>query len=145
MGGTILMANHSKQLLVADFIHNPIEISQIEKYVISTNIFNRLHNILQNSTVYLTYPSNRTSRFSHSLGVMHNAGIVFKNGFINSDIDTKSLFLDRLEEEIFQILMIFETHIRIIYSMPKEEKAQGFKIFWMKKIVNISLMEPLVN
>ena len=72
-----------KTTFVADNIHFPISISKIEKEIISTQLFNRLHNILQDSTAYLTYPTNRTSRFSHSLGCMSITGNIFYNSIIN--------------------------------------------------------------
>jgi len=58
-----------KVFFVADSVHGSIQISSLEKMIISTQPFNRLHNINQNSTAYLTYPSNRTKRFEQSLGL----------------------------------------------------------------------------
>jgi HD superfamily phosphohydrolase len=70
---------------VTDYLHGAIPLTQLEKSVLSTEAFNRLHNVLQNSSAYLTYPSNRHSRFSHSLGVLHLAGEVFWSAFLNAD------------------------------------------------------------
>lgn len=85
---------------VADYLHHPIAVSVIEKQVISTHIFNRLHNILQNSTVYLTYPSTRTSRFSHSLGCMHIAGDIFHCSIINAEERHRKRFLCAVRREL---------------------------------------------
>jgi HD superfamily phosphohydrolase len=81
---------------IADTIHGSIQISYLEKQIISTQAFNRLHNILQNSTVYLTFPSNQTKRFAHSLGVMHLGGKMFINGIINAENGVRCEFLDRI-------------------------------------------------
>ena len=89
---------------VADFIHYPIIISNIEKQIISTRILNRLHNILQNSTAYFTYPSNRTSRFSHSLGCLHVTGEIFHNGLLNATRDDRNQFLKVVINEIEKII-----------------------------------------
>ncbi|WP_056495184.1 HD domain-containing protein [Brevibacillus sp. Leaf182] len=78
---------------IADTVHGSIQISYLEKQVISTQPFNRLHNILQNSTVYLTFPSNQTKRFAHSLGVMHLGGKMFLNAIINADDEVRCDFL----------------------------------------------------
>jgi uncharacterized protein len=86
--------------LIADNIHYPIAISAIEKEIISTQIFNRLHNILQNSTVYLTYPANRTTRFIHSLGCMHLAGSIFQQGVNNANKEHIDTFFKTAKKEI---------------------------------------------
>lgn len=95
--------NEEKLNLVADNVHYPIPISNIEKQIISTQIFNRLHNILQNSTVYLTYPSNRTTRFIHSLGCMHIAGLIFQYGINNAEVEHRNKFFDDVVKEIEKI------------------------------------------
>ncbi|MEN6565601.1 MAG: hypothetical protein ABFC57_04815 [Veillonellales bacterium] len=71
---------------ISDPIHGSIQISQFEKGIISTQIFNRLHHVLQNSTVFMTFPSNKTSRFAHSLGVMYLGGEMFKYSIINASM-----------------------------------------------------------
>lgn len=83
----------SKTTLIADALHGTIGLSPLEKRLISTRAFNRLHNVLQNSTVYFTFPSNRTSRFSHSLGVAKIAGEMFRSALINADEHTRERFL----------------------------------------------------
>ncbi|MBT2740723.1 HD domain-containing protein [Bacillus sp. ISL-77] len=77
----------NKTFLISDPLHGSIQISELEKHIISTEAFNRLHHILQNSTVFLTYPSNKTSRFLHSIGVMYLGGEMFKYGITNGTID----------------------------------------------------------
>ncbi len=89
-----------KTTWVADPIHSSIPVSALEKQVISTQIFNRLHNILQNSTVYLTYPSNRTSRFSHSIGCLHIAGEICKYSFANAQAGHGRRFLDEVKADL---------------------------------------------
>jgi len=79
---------------IPDILHGTIPVSAIEKYFISTTIFNRLHNVLQNSTAYLTFPSAKHTRFEHSLGAMHVAGLLFHYGIVNAD---NSVFKDFLE------------------------------------------------
>ena len=71
---------------ISDPVHGSIQISELEKNIVSTQVFNRLHHILQNSTVYSTFPSNKTSRFAHSLGVMHLGGEMFRYSISNGGI-----------------------------------------------------------
>lgn len=74
-----------KKIQIADTLHGSIKLNSIEKQVISTQIFNRLHNICQNSTVYLTFPTNRTKRFEHSIGTMWLCGKIFRKSIANAD------------------------------------------------------------
>ena len=83
-----------KVLQVADTLYHSIQISWLEKCALSTEVFNRLHNILQNSTVFLTYPCNRTSRLSHSLGCMHLAGQILRHGLVNASTVDRQRFLN---------------------------------------------------
>ena len=62
---------------ITDVIHGTIYLSEIEKEIISTPLFNRLHYVSQTSTVYLTYPSNNSKRFDHCIGTMKLCGDIF--------------------------------------------------------------------
>ncbi|MFG0258040.1 MAG: hypothetical protein ACF8GE_09085 [Phycisphaerales bacterium JB043] len=64
---------------IRDPIHGLIPITVVEQLIIDRPEFQRLHHILQQSVAYQTYPSNRTSRFSHSVGAMHLAGHMFQS------------------------------------------------------------------
>jgi len=94
----------NKTFQVADNLHGSIRYTEFEKQIISTQAFNRLHHILQNSTVYLTYPSNHTKRFAHSLGVMHLAGEMFKTSIKNANSETQELFYESINLEISKLL-----------------------------------------
>lgn len=83
-------------IYISDTVHGTIQISQIEKKIISTSIFNRLHNISQNSTAYLTFPTNRTKRFEHSIGTMHLAGKMFYSSIANAESDILKDFFNNL-------------------------------------------------
>lgn len=78
------MINMNRTQEMVDAIHGPIAYSGIEQAVIGTPIFNRLHRVLQNSLVYLTYPSNKVKRFEHSMGTMHLAGRFIFHSVCNS-------------------------------------------------------------
>lgn len=63
---------------IRDGLYGYIPLTNLERDLLATPEVLRLHRVLQNSTVYLTYPNNRTSRFSHSVGAMHVAGLLFR-------------------------------------------------------------------
>ena len=78
---------------INDSIHGLIELTNFEKYILRTAGFNRLHDVYQNSTVYYTFPSNRTKRFEHSLGTMKLASDWLLMALKNTDDNTVDLFL----------------------------------------------------
>lgn len=83
---------------ISDVIHGSIQISQLEKSIISTQVFNRLHHVLQNSTAYQTFPTNKTSRFSHSIGVMHLGGEMFRYAVTNAVEEPRIKLLKVVED-----------------------------------------------
>lgn len=90
----------SKYILISDTIHGTIKLNELEKMIISTQIFNRLHNVSQNSTVYLTFPTNRTKRFEHSIGTMWLCGKIFQESITNSDDTTLDHFFSNIQSII---------------------------------------------
>lgn len=85
---------------MVDTIHGLIAYSGIEQAVIDTPIFNRLHRVLQNSLVYLTYPSNKVKRFEHSVGTMHLAGRLFFHSVCNSQPENVERFFDEINKAL---------------------------------------------
>lgn len=81
---------------VTDNIHGTIYLSAFESELISTPYFYRLHDIYQSSTVYMTFPSNRTKRYEHSLGTMELAGDMLYSALSNSEIKDKNKLFDCL-------------------------------------------------
>lgn len=81
---------------VTDTIHGTIFLSDLEAALISTPYFYRLHDIYQSSTVYMTYPTNRTKRYEHSLGVMQLASRMLYSAVTNADKSTQKAFFDEI-------------------------------------------------
>lgn len=70
---------------INDSIHGLIGLTEYEKRIIASSSFNRLHDVYQNSTVYLTFPSNRTKRFEHSIGTMKLCSDIFYSSIQNAE------------------------------------------------------------
>ncbi|HEB56292.1 MAG TPA: HD domain-containing protein [Gammaproteobacteria bacterium] len=68
---------------IKDAVHEYIPVTDLEARVIDTPQVQRLRYVLQNSTVFQTYPSNTNTRFAHSLGTMHVAGRLFVGAIEN--------------------------------------------------------------
>ncbi len=156
------MGTVSKTIHISDTVHGSIPISYLEKRIISTRIFNRLHNISQNSTAYLTYPTNRTKRFEHSVGTMHLCSQMFMYGINNADEGVIDSFFDDLSEEINSILetklsgegdQIYRTKLddvnfrkRILFSYDENIKINDYiyRLNIPKQILDKKLEVPYV-
>ncbi len=78
---------------IRDTVHNYIRTTKLETHVVDSPEFQRLRDILQNSTAYQTFPCNTNTRFAHSLGVMHVAGKMFVAALKNSSAETLEKFI----------------------------------------------------
>lgn len=67
---------HSRR--ISDPVHGTFGLSQLEADIISTGVFQRLHNVKQLGLAHLVYPGADYSRFSHSLGACHLAGRILR-------------------------------------------------------------------
>lgn len=86
---------------IVDVIHGSIPVSGLERSIISTPLFNRMHRVLQNSMVYLTFPCNKSKRFEHSIGTMYLAGEMFFNSISNTnDEELLESFFQEINNEI---------------------------------------------
>lgn len=60
---------------ITDPVHKYIQFTELERDLIDTPTFQRLRRIKQLAGAHLVYPSAQHSRFEHSLGAMHVAGL----------------------------------------------------------------------
>lgn len=89
----------SKLVVIRDPVYNYLNVTAIEKAIVDKPCFQRLRFVLQNSSAYLTYPSNNNSRFLHSLGVMHLAGEMLLNGLQQASAKDLAEFLERASDD----------------------------------------------
>ena len=75
---------------IADPVHRYIRFTSIERGIIDHRVTQRLRYISQAGLVQLVYPEVRTSRFSHSLGVMHLASRFLASSLRNAASDVRS-------------------------------------------------------
>ena len=75
---------------IRDTIHGYIYLTRIEEAVSQHPLVLRMHYIHQTSFTYLTYPNAHSTRYPHSLGVMHIAGELFQSALSNTDAATLS-------------------------------------------------------
>lgn len=102
---------------IRDAIYEYVFFTELESHVVEHPAFQRLRFVLQNSSAYLTYPSNQLTRFSHSLGVAHIGGKMFISSLENASEKDLVLFindsLSLIKEEI--------TKLGLDYTLVLEE------------------------
>lgn len=109
-----------KGIYLNDTIHGLISLTEYERRVVSTIGFNRLHDVYQNSTVYLTFPTNRTKRFEHSIGTMKLCSDMFFQSLLNTTDSMLSEFFEIFEKEYANILESLQQQTEVC-----EEKLGG--------------------
>ena len=89
---------------ITDPIHKYIPITDLEKKLIDTEFFQRLRKIRQLAGAHLVYPSAQHTRFEHSIGAMHLAGLaaesLLNKGYITCKEDVESLRIAALLHDI---------------------------------------------
>ncbi len=72
-----------------DPIHGYISFTEIERKIIDTETFQRLHRLKQLGMAFVVYPGGIHTRFSHSIGAMHLAGLsaqkLIEDGILGED------------------------------------------------------------
>ncbi|MEM0372109.1 MAG: HD domain-containing protein [Ignisphaera sp.] len=89
---------------IYDEVHGYIELSDIELDIVNTSIFQRLRYVKQLATAWYVYPGATHTRFSHSLGAMHIAGLIaskfYRLGYIYDVDDIQLLRLAALLHDV---------------------------------------------
>lgn len=99
-----LSLSHSRAVTtIPDPIHKEISITCFEREIVDSQFFQRLHFILQNSTTYMAFPSNKNTRFSHSLGVCHLSGEFFVNALRNATPKDLGSFLNNASRIVHEL------------------------------------------
>ncbi|MBI3268928.1 MAG: HD domain-containing protein [Planctomycetes bacterium] len=82
--------------VIRDVLHGYIPHDDLDRALIDTPIVQRLRYIRQNDVAYLVYPSLNTTRFEHSLGVMHVAGLLAESAVAGPGAQGAGGYLDAL-------------------------------------------------
>lgn len=101
-----------------------IEEGKLEQMIINTLFFNRLHDVNQSSTVYLTFPPNRTKRYEHSLGAMQLTSDIFYNAAMNSaGDDAMKMLMKKAENAFMEIIEYINRKCSLIKHIMKKGSA----------------------
>jgi HD superfamily phosphohydrolase len=79
-----------KRRLIKDPVWGNLEIFPWENQLLNHFLFNRLHNIVQNSSAYKVYPGLKYSRLLHSIGVSHVVTQLFLNAAAKAEGEARN-------------------------------------------------------
>jgi HD superfamily phosphohydrolase len=128
---------------ITDPIHKYIRITDLEKKLIDTEVFQRLRKIRQLAGAHLVYPSAQHTRFEHSIGAMHLAGLaaetLLDKGYIAYKEDVESLRIAALLHDIGHgpFSHLFEEVLRANESTKLTHEIIGKKIIKESIIIDI--------
>ena len=128
---------------ITDPIHKYIRITDLEKKLIDTEVFQRLRKIRQLAGAHLVYPSAQHTRFEHSIGAMHLAGLaaetLLDKGYITYKEDVESLRIAALLHDIGHgpFSHLFEEVLRENESNKLTHEIIGKKIIKESIIIDI--------
>lgn len=108
---------------ITDPIHKYIRITEVERELIDSHVFQRLRKIRQLAGAHLVYPGAHHTRFEHSLGTMHLTGLAAQSlldkGYIITNDQIEILRLAALLHDIGhgpfshlfeEVLLVKNTH-----------------------------------
>ncbi len=126
---------------ITDPVHKYIRFSEVEKNVIDSPPFQRLRRIRQLAGAHLVYPSAQHSRFEHSLGAMHIAGLagetLLDKGYIDHAEVVQDLRLAALLHDIGHgpFSHLFEEVLE--YRCKTTHEEMGKKIIMQSGVADI--------
>lgn len=133
---------------VTDNIHGTVYLSTLESELISTPYFYRLHDIYQSSTVYMTYPSNRTKRYEHSLGTMELASSMLFSAVSNADNVTRNILFEKLHIYLRDIVVraIEQSNGQVApyFEKCREKMDTIFDKFSYKQDENLDFIDRII-
>ena len=104
--------------IVPDPIHGKFDLNIFDRQLIDSPFFQRLHHVYQNSANYVSYPSNKNTRFPHSIGVAHVGGMLFSQSLSSASYPVLHAFLKRAETLLSTII---DTHFADVKHTSPEK------------------------
>ncbi|MBX9703523.1 MAG: HD domain-containing protein, partial [Silvanigrellaceae bacterium] len=113
--------SHEKMMMIGkvrDPLHDIISITPQEKIIIASPEFQRLRRITQTSFIKYVFPGATHTRFEHSLGVMHVAGLML-GALTNNQIRLLAELSDAKEKSPQKAVLKLEEHEKIYGSLQE--------------------------
>lgn len=112
--------------VIRDSVHGDIQITETEKYIIDTPIFQRLRRIKQLGPSDLVYPCAKHTRFEHSIGTLYIAQQIIDS--INKNFDLEFSKIPLPPEDIFitRIVALIHDLAHLPYGHTIEDEGNLF-------------------
>ena len=112
--------------VIRDSVHGDIWITETEKYIIDTPIFQRLRRIKQLGPSDLVYPCAKHTRFEHSIGTLYIAQQIIDS--INKNFDLEFSKIPLPPEDIFitRIVALIHDLAHLPYGHTIENEGNLF-------------------
>lgn len=121
-----------------DVIYGSIKLTDIERIVINNPYFQRLRYISQLSSVSLVYPGATNTRFVHSIGACHVAGLYCTH----LKLDEEYTQIIRLAALLHDIAHGPFSHL---FEKAVEYNHDEYRFILLPKIVDAKYIEPITN
>lgn len=142
------MTHYRQNKSINDVIYGYIELSEVALLIIDTIEFQTLRQLKQLGCVHFVFPSAVHTRFEHSIGVYHLAGVVINNIIKNSKIEMDSKIIEMIKiaglvHDIGHVIgsHLFDNHIAKKYNLPDHEERSVQLFQYIMKKYQIGLCE----
>lgn len=133
---------------IYDSLHGFIRLTELEKELIDTLPFQRLHFIRQLGTAYLAYPGATHTRFEHSIGAMHIASSIY-----NKLLENSAKYFPSAEKEIVYWHAILRLaalchdlgHPPFSHAAERELLGKNGHEIWSLKIIESEYLDATFN
>lgn len=118
---------------IKDPIHGVIYLNYLEAKIVDSPIFLRLHGIKQLGFTFFVYPQAKHSRFEHSLGSMHTAGLIADSLVKNSRDELAEIVGSELDNLMFKELFRLSALLHDIGHLPYSHATEAVLIKGIKE------------
>lgn len=129
---------------IYDSVHGFIYFSPLEKELIDSYVFQRLHALHQLGVAYLVYPGATHTRFEHSIGVMHIATRIFDQILQNYEEPLDPSFRIYWRQIVrFAALCHDLGHLPFSHAAEKVLLGEAGHEKWTKLLITSSFLLPI--
>ena len=126
---------------IYDAVHGFIRFNELERMVIDSEPFQRLHHIHQLGIAFIVYPGATHTRFEHSLGAMELATQIFERiSAKNFAIPDRTYWL-----QIIRLAALCHDlgHLPFSHDAEKELLGKAGHEEWTKRVIESDYLEPI--
>lgn len=129
---------------IYDPVHGFIKLNEVEKVLIDSYVFQRLHYIHQLGAAYLVYPGATHTRFEHSLGVMEVATQIFDRIAAKQNAPKDPELLSYWRQIVRLAALSHDLgHLPFSHVAEHELLGEGGHEKWTLKVLQSAYLDPV--